>query len=622
MKLITNYLEQLAESYPYKQAFVFTDNGEDERAGVTFAQLHQAVQSLSGGLSAQHGGHTAALLLYENALEFITAFLACQHAGITAVPMFFPKSRRHFERLELVIRDSGCRLVLCEEAFAPVIAKGCAQMEGMQPEYFPTSVAGAIQQYTAPVAAAGNNPVSFIQYTSGSTGLPKGVVVTHENLLHNQMLIKNTFGCNAGSVIMSWLPFYHDMGLVGNLLHTVYNGCTCVLMSPYVFIQNPITWLKAITRWKVTHTGGPNFAYDLCADRVAGMSPEGINLSSWQVAYNGSEPVSRKTMNRFIQQVQHYGFNPAAMFPCYGLAEATLLVSGGNFNTNDNEPLTCCGTVAEGLHVLIADAATGAVCADGESGEICVAGESVTPGYWNKNNEALFLEWNGQRYLKTGDTGYLRNNQLYISGRIKEMIIIMGENHFPYDIERTVFEQVPQVEPNGVIAFSDTRGAEKLVLVAELKREFVLQNDFTGIIETIERAVVAGHLVAPYDIALVKPRQLPRTSSGKLQRVKCRDMYITAQLETLATKQQNTVSAKTGSAATEALAKQIMADPQTVLLHQYLQGLISAKTGLQVTSTENPELTEMGIDSIKAMELINAINKDLEINLDANAVFQ
>lgn len=622
MKLITNYLEQQAELYPHKQAFVFTENGEHERTGVTFAQLYQAVQSLSAGLSAKMGEHKTALLLFENPLEFITAFLACMHAGITAVPMFFPKSRRHFERLELVIQDSGCRLVMCEETLAPAIAKGCAQMEGVKPVFFPVSVAQAIKAYTMPVAASGNNPVSFIQYTSGSTGTPKGVVVTHENLLHNQALIKNTFGCTEESVIMSWLPFYHDMGLVGNLLHTVYNGCTCVLMSPYVFIQNPVTWLKAISNWKVTHTGGPNFAYDLCADRITGLAVDDINLASWKVAYNGSEPVNRNTITRFTEQFQPYGFNPGAMFPCYGLAEATLLVSGGNYNKEDREPIACCGKVAEGLNVLICNAETGVVCAPGETGEICITGKSVTPGYWNKNNDALFLTINEQRYLKTGDTGYLLNNQLYVNGRIKEMIIIMGENHFPYDIERTVFEQVPQVEPNGVIAFSDTRGTEKLVVVAEVKREFVLPGGYASVLETIERAIVATHQVTPFDVALVKPRQLPRTSSGKLQRVKCRQLYMGEQLDMLANKQQTSVPAGTPSAGTETLARKIVADPQPALLHQYLQMLISAKTGLQVTPTENPELTEMGIDSIKAMEIINAINKDLEINLDANAVFQ
>lgn len=623
MNLITNYLERQAELNPLKSAFIFTDDGENEYAAANFEQLHRAVQYLSATLSAQNiSGSNTALLIYENALEFVVAFLACQHSGITAVPMFFPKSKRHFERLELVIRDSGSRLVLCELERLPVIQKGFEQMGNGELTFIPTSVAEAIVKYKEPVAAKNDNPVSFIQYTSGSTGMPKGVVVTHDNLLDNQQLIKNTFGCNEHSVIMSWLPFYHDMGLVGNLVHAVYNGCTCVLMSPYTFMQHPAKWFSAIATWKVTHSGGPNFAYDLCTERIpAGMN---VDLSSWKIAYNGSEPVSKKTIRKFIDKFKPLGFNSEAMFPCYGLAEATLLVSGGNYQEND-DAVTCCGNIPEGLDVIVMDTITRTACSEEQPGEICISGNSVTPGYWHRNNDDLFITVDEKKYLRTGDTGYLHNNQLYVTGRIKEMIIILGENHFPYDIERTVFAEVPQVEPNGVIAFSDNRDGEKLIVVAELKREYINVPDQQPVLQKIELAVIGEHQVTPYDVVLVKSRQLPRTSSGKLQRVKCRDLYVNNKLEAVAAKQTNTQPAQPQTVVSRRLAEEIKTGQNPSLIHLYLEMLITAKTGIrmeQVDKKQNIELTEIGIDSIKAMEIINSINKDLDINLDATAVFQ
>lgn len=623
MNLITNYLERQAELNPLKKAFIFTDDGENEAAAAGFQQLHQAVQYLSASFSAQKTrAGSNALLIYENALEFVVAFLACQHAGITAVPMFFPKSKRHFERLELVIRDSGSNMVLCEQERLPVIQKGFEQMGNGELVFIPTSVQEAIAGFKETVTANNHNPVSFIQYTSGSTGTPKGVVVTHENLLDNQRLIKNTFGCDEHSVIMSWLPFYHDMGLVGNLVHAIYNGCTCVLMNPYTFMQHPYKWFAAITTWKVTHSGGPNFAYDHCTERIPADMP--ADLSSWKVAYNGSEPVSRKTIRKFIDKFSALGFNPGAMFPCYGLAEATLLVSGGNYKESD-EPVICCGSIPEGLYVSVIDTITRTACSEAQRGEICVSGKSVTPGYWHRNNDELFITIGDKQYLRTGDTGYLENGGLYITGRIKEMIIINGENHFPYDIERTVFAEVPEVEPNGVIAFSDNRDGEKLVIVAELKREFVNLPGHQPVLQNIGLAVIGEHQVTPYDIVLVKSRQLPRTSSGKLQRVKCRDLYTGKQLEAVAAKLNNTQNTPPQTVVSQKLAEEIKTGQNPSLIHLYLEMLISAKTGIkmeQADKKQNIELTELGIDSIKAMEIINAINKDLDINLDATAVFQ
>ncbi len=625
MEDITDYLKLNAEKCPNKKVFVYLEDGETETASLTFAELYRAVKVLSSTIGSGRSGEHA-LLLYENVMEFITAFTACQYSGLTAVPMFFPKGKRHFERLELVLRDSGSQLVLCEKDQYGKITEGFSRI-GMESVTILATAIADLQQPVQDVSVPKEmgNHLSFIQYTSGSTGTPKGVLVSHRNLLHNQQLIGETFGCNDSSVILSWLPFYHDMGLVGNLLHAIYTGCTCILMSPYAFMQSPVRWFRAIARYKVTHSGGPNFAYDLCTEKIKEEEAAGLDLSSWQIAYNGSEPVSKATINRFINKFADSGFKASAMFPCYGLAEATLLVSGGHFYENANTTSVSGGQVVNGMEAAILNPETGKHAADGEEGEICLYGESVTEGYWGKDNKELFATHNSKHYLKTGDLGLLRDGELFITGRIKEMIIINGQNHFPYDIERTVFKTFNQIEPNGVVVFSAPDPADGIVVVAELKREFVLDKDLEGIIRNVFLELVSSHVLTPFDVVLVKPRYLPRTSSGKLQRLKCREQYSSGQLEMLSSRRLSTQPDKTPNPADQVLFEKIRGGSHPELIHQYLTELISSKVGFRLPDTGKQtdiELTEIGIDSIKAMEIINSINKDLEINLVASAVFQ
>ncbi len=622
METITDYLQLHAEKCPGKKVYVYLENGETESASLTFAELHRTVSLLSSTIGKYTGSR--AVLLYENPIAFIAAFMACQYAGVTAVPMFFPKGKRHFERLELVLKDSGSRVVLCEQEQYEKIAEGFGQAGFASMPIVPAGFITGTEE-VSPEQAYKVNALSFIQYTSGSTGDPKGVMVSHENLLHNQSLIGGTFQCDKDSVILSWLPFYHDMGLVGNLLHAVFTGCTAVLMSPYAFMQSPVRWFKAIDTYKVTHSGGPNFAYDLCVDKIKKEELETIDLSSWKVAYNGSEPVSNTTIQRFTDTFSVCGFSASAMFPCYGLAEATLLVSGSP-HSDSAAPIACSGAIAAGMEVLLFDQATQKPCPEEQEGEICLHGKSITAGYWGKDNQGLFIRHDDKDYLKTGDLGILRSGMLYITGRIREMIIINGQNHFPYDIERTVFKTFSQIEPNGVIVFAAPQPVDGIVIAAELKREFVNDESMNNVLRNVFLEVVSSHTLSPFDVVFVKPRYLPRTSSGKLQRLKCREDYMTGQMDicfSLRTAIQSGESSK--GIIDPAFFEKIKTGLHPELVHQYLAGLIADKVGFRLPDmAKQPdiELTEIGVDSIKAMEIINAVNKDLSINLVAAAVFQ
>lgn len=640
---IIGRLAGYAASRPAKPAFIFLEDGEGAERSITFGELSARVESLGSALAERQPQGQKALLVYQDIMEFTVSFLACQHAGLVAVPVFLSKGSKQVARFINLMEDAGVSLILSTsdlEAQVRQVLSGYLQTSGIE------LVATEAVTSEEAKAARGNSQgeIAFIQYTSGSTGRPKGVVVTRDNLMHNEGLIQHTFGCNSDSVIFSWLPFHHDMGLIGNILHTIYVGCTCVLMSPYHFMQRPRRWLEGITKYKATHSGGPNFAYDFCLGKIPPAELEGLDLSSWKVAYNGSEPVRAETIERFSRYFNKAGFNPNAFYPCYGLAEATLLVSGAKedrtpsvvYIEKDTEsrngllitdkenagakPVVSSGKPAPETHIQIISLHDGHACGEREEGEICIAGPSVTEGYWNKDNSSYFLEVDGRRYLRTGDLGFLHKGELFIHGRIKEMLIIRGENYYPYDIEHAAAENTRAVENNGVAIFTLDPG-EEVVVVAEVKRSALKELDAAAAIASIDKAVNGSFGINPHDIILTTPLGIPRTTSGKLQRVKCKETYRQGGFEVIASKKglhRGGEEKDNGHLLEEVIGKGSYEAIRNYLLH-----LIQAKTGVQGgLSADTMELTEMGIDSVRAMELINTINRDLNINMDATKVFQ
>jgi acyl-CoA synthetase (AMP-forming)/AMP-acid ligase II len=409
-----------------------------------------------------------------------------------------------------------------------------------------------------------SDTLAFLQYTSGSTGTPKGVMVSHGNLLHNSEYIKQAFELTPDSVSVTWLPSFHDMGLIDGIIQPLYTGFPVFLMPPASFVQQPIRWLQAISRYRATHCGGPNFGYELCVSKITPEQRENLDLSSWCSAYNGAEPVRKDTLKRFSAAFKPCGFRASSFYPCYGMAETTLMVSGGGVK---DEPVYCtvqadtleqnrvveasedtqnvrhlvgCGRSWLETKIVIADPELLTRCAPGKVGEIWVSGASVAQGYWNrpeqtKQNFNAYLADTGEGpFLRTGDLGFLQGSELFITGRIKDVIIIRGRNHYPQDIELTVEKSHSALRPGCGAAFAvEIEGRERLVVVQELERSYLRKLDVNEVVGNIRQAVVAQHGLQVYATVLVKTGSIPKTSSGKIQRHACCSGFLTGSLNVM-----------------------------------------------------------------------------------------
>ncbi|HVR99989.1 MAG TPA: fatty acyl-AMP ligase, partial [Thermoanaerobaculia bacterium] len=439
-------LRERARERPGHRLYTFLADGEEEAGVLSCGELDVRARAL-GALLRQVAAGEPVLLLFPPGAEFVTAFFGCLYGGAVAVPAYPPRARRVDSRLWSIFRDARPRVVLTTAA---VLAR-LAEVRERSPELAaarwiaiddPAEVpSGLADEWRDPGLEPG--AVAFLQYTSGSTSSPKGVRVTHGNLLHNQALIQRAFRQTEESVVVGWLPLYHDMGLIGNVLQPLYSGARCVLMSPWAFLQSPARWLRAISRYRATTSGGPDFAYDLCVRKVRPEQRAGLDLSSWTVAFNGAEPVRAETLERFAAAFAPCGFRREALYPCYGLAEATLFVTGGApgeppaTGPFEGRTLVASGRPDDAsLEVAIVEPESLARRGEDEVGEIWLRGASVTGGYWSRPElteasfQAATAEGDGP-YLRTGDLGFLRGGDLYVAGRLKDLIIIRGRNHYP-----------------------------------------------------------------------------------------------------------------------------------------------------------------------------------------------
>ncbi len=636
-----------ARKLPDAIAFVILGDGEEPDNKISYETLCTAVKGLACQLSHMQLNDERVLLVYQDTLKFIISFLACQYAGIIPVPVSYVKGNKQFKRLNSIIDDAAASAILCKNYSVAHLQQGLGSSLALNNVKIISIDMGQQLDDAGITQKPTLHETAFIQYTSGSTGKPKGVIISHKNLNHNQLLIEKTFGCSKESVIFSWLPFHHDMGLIGNILHTIYVGCTCVLMSPFHFMQAPQRWLQNISKYRVTHSGGPNFAYDLCVNKIPSTELSTLDLSSWIVAYNGSEPIRSETIHRFSSYFKSAGFERNAFYPCYGLAEATLLVSG---EKSDSHPLeifikeklisngkitladksdpqaqsiVSSGGIAAGIKLKIISSISRKECDEMQEGEICIAGESVAAGYWNKDNSGFFYDLDGELFLKTGDLGFIYKGALFVQGRLKEMLIIRGQNYYPYDIEEVASESHTAVEPNGVAVFGINNWEGHFAVVAEIKRTSLKNLDAENVIRSIDQKITGCFGVSPYDIVLTTPLSIPRTTSGKLQRIKCKDNYQCDELYSISSKLE--LSKKwTRKEKDHLLLEEVIKNEDHDSIKKYLINIIECKSGdLHLHLLEEKiELTDIGIDSLMAMELINTINKDLNIPLDASKVFQ
>ncbi|MFF2084422.1 AMP-binding protein [Nocardia sp. NPDC058176] len=554
MQLLTDILRRRAADEPDRIAYRFLDDTGAENITLTYRELHDRALAVAGTLHDRCAPGDRALLVFGQSAEFVIAYFGCLYARIIAVPVNPPRRDRVQEATRAVVGDCTPTAVLTVgpllPLLRPVLEPLCTAEHWLAVDELHTAETGFTSKSPDP------DSVAFLQYTSGSTSAPKGVMVTHRNLVANEEMIRRSFGHDRESTVVGWAPFFHDQGLIGNVLQPVYVGATSVLMSPLAFIRRPLLWLEAISRYRVHTSGGPNFAFDACVARATAGGLPDLDLSSWQVAFNGAEPIRADTLARFTKTFAPLGFRAEAVYPCYGLAEATLLVSasvkgrGPRLLDADvdalaerryvaaavdrGRTLVGVGELLPGEDLRIVDPDSRELSAPDRIGEIWVAGDHVAQGYWERP-EATAATFHARRaddpervYLRTGDLGLLVDGELYVVGRIKDMIIIRGRNYYPHDIEHTVQRAHPALRPGSGAAFSvPGRDGEKLVVVQEVRRDHT-GTDSADITGAIRAAVLREHELAIGDVVLTAPDEVHRTSSGKIMRAAARNRYLDA----------------------------------------------------------------------------------------------
>ncbi|AUG09131.1 non-ribosomal peptide synthetase [Pseudomonas sp. S09G 359] len=539
-RTLVQSLQRRAEQTPDQVALRFLAESAEHSVVLSYRDLDQRARSIAAALQANAALGDRAVLLFPSGPDYVAAFFGCLYAGVIAVPAYPPEStkRHHQERLLSIISDAEPRLLLTIAS----LADGLAQIENAPPVLSVDTLENT-GQWVAPDLQA--DDIAFLQYTSGSTALPKGVQVSHGNLVANEVLIRRGFGIdlNPDDVIVSWLPLYHDMGLIGGLLQPIFSGVPCVLMSPAYFLGRPLRWLEAISEYGGTISGGPDFAYRLCSERVSESALERLDLSKWRVAYSGSEPIRLDTLERFAEKFAVCGFSSNNFFASYGLAEATLFVAGGRrgqgipalrvdeqalaanrVEAGQGSAIMSCGTSQPEHAVLIADPHTLGELSDNQVGELWATGPSIAHGYW-RNPEAsarTFVEHAGRTWLRTGDLGFIREGEVYITGRLKDLLIVRGHNLYPQDIEQTIEREVEVVRKGRVAAFAvNDQGLEGIGIAAEISRSVQKILPPEALIKAIRQAVAEAYQQAPSVVVLLNPGALPKTSSGKVQRAAC-----------------------------------------------------------------------------------------------------
>jgi acyl-CoA synthetase (AMP-forming)/AMP-acid ligase II len=564
-------LAERAKTQPDGRAYVFLSDRGAEEAALTFGQLHRAAQALAARLATRSRPGDRAILVFPPGLEFMVAFFGCLIAGVIAVPMMVPRRNS--------ARDSSAAIMANCEPVIALTSPAFAVRQDLQERFSRDRLQWLSVDLAGPAAdlpksdlqkadLPGPDPqhIAFLQYTSGSTSEPKGVAVSHANLLANLEMIRLALGNTRHSTYVNWVPLYHDMGLIFNALEAFYVGAQCVLMAPNAFTQRPLRWLRTISHYRAEVAASPNFGYDLCVSRYRADQMEGVDLSAWKIAANGAEPVHAETIKRFVDTFAGHGFNPNTVFPAYGMAEATLLISGGRRGAGhitravsrsalqehrateaadeaDVQMLVGCGRALIGEQIAIVDPDSRARLPTDQVGEVWVNGPNVARAYW-RNEEATNTGLNAQMagaddaaiWLRTGDLGFLdETGELFITGRIKDLIIIRGINHYPQDIEHTVQTQHLALRQNCGAAFSvlDEHDDEMLVVVQEVERTERNRIDAAEMKGLIREAVSDQHELFARHIVLILPGGLPKTTSGKIQRSLTRKLWLERHFEDL-----------------------------------------------------------------------------------------
>lgn len=647
---LASVLRAHAEERPDALAFSFQIDGRAD-AALTYAQLDRHARTLAARLQELGLAGQRVVLAYPQGLEFLTGLFGCLYAGCVAVPTYLP-NRRTLDRFDTIVANAAPGLVLSTAeaaaqhqamvAQSPATRSDTPRVPWLATDELPKAQAGTLALHWEECIVAPDS-LAMLQYTSGSTSQPKGVMLSHANLMHNTRAIYEAFGMGrAGGGICDtgvfWLPTYHDMGLVGGVLVPLLAGVSSLLMPPAAFLQNPMVWLAAISKHRATISGAPNFAYDLCVRKITDAQRAALDLSCWNVAFVGAEPIHPETLERFAKAFAPCGFRPGAIYPCYGMAEATLMISGavpgggpvirdfdGSALTEGRvEPaarqasttrrLVSCGAPVGDLSIVIVDAEALTKAAPGRVGEIWVVGASVARGYWNKPEEtqrAFNARLNGgaeDSFLRTGDLGLVSDGELFVVGRLDDLLIVRGRNHHPQDLEATARTSHTMLEAGYGTAFAVADNeSQRLILVQEAARN--LDTDFAPALRACREAVLAEHGLALDTIVLVRAGTIPKTSSGKVQRRLCRAAFLAGELKHLArfNRESADVDLAPGRFASNA-------SPSSILAAVCQHALALGGAGLSEVTPETP-LTELGLDSLQRVELAATLEKTFSCRL-------
>jgi len=665
---IVDLLRQRAAYRPHDRAFTFLVDGENEELNITYAELDRKARAVGAWLASEGMAGKRVLLLYPSGLDFIAAFMGCLYGGAIAVPAYPPRKNRSVERIEAIAADADASVALTTRDVVDrfdALRATAPSLEHLIWKVDSELDVSWADRWERP--DIDGSTLAFLQYTSGSTGTPKGVMLSHENLLHNSLRIMQAFEITRSQSGVFWLPSFHDMGLIGGILVPLYGGKFNVLMSPVAFLQKPLRWLQAISKYRATISGGPNFAYELCVRKTTPEQRATLDLSSWTLAFNGAEPVRAETIDAFCEAFAPCGFRREAFFPCYGLAESTLMVTGGmkfeppvvrSFDASSietgaavvrpaNAPavrrLVGSGRELDGQDVLIVDPQSCEALPPGRVGEIWVSGPSVAQGYWNRADSSAetfgamlaqpnqppsgkaVATWrpNPGPYLRTGDLGFFDNGELFVAGRLKDLIIIRGRNHYPQDIEHAVEEASPLVRAGSIAAFAvDVDGRERVVVVAEVERGRRDPAEFTAAFEAIRKRLATEHELAVEALVLVRPNSVPKTSSGKIQRHACKRQFLDGTLDvveqhigwlqpaaapTTGSEQPRLARQRpVGEASRSQRADRELPSEIVEAVFEHVRRIAKERAGHLTLDTN---IVELGLDSLERMEIVASLEE-------------
>jgi|GEM_PF-1210435 len=649
--LITSVIGHWAKDRPDHRALIFLEKGEEETSVLSYTELHTRAQIVALQLRELGLVGERALLLFHPGIDYVLTFLGCLYAGVVAVPVYPPRNNWHSERAAAIARDADARAVLTSTRLVNDIEArfkqvGSSDLKIVATDDFPSEGGRWINPETV------SSQVAYLQYTSGSTGNPKGVMVRHADLIRNCALYSAAAGLRQGDVLVSWLPIFHDMGLVQGIVMPLYLGGTSIFMPPAAFIQQPVRWLKAISRYQAVFSGAPNFAFDLCVAKVTTEEAQSLDLSSWQVAINGAEPISHRTFLEFVGKFAAYGFRPEAFTGAYGMAETTLYVTcgaPGMMNTilhvekaalekdrihvrpegaTDSTALVSSGVVRADPDVRIVTPGTGSECLAGQVGEIWVSGSSVCAGYWNRPQdtaESFGMKVDTQpnrNYLRTGDLGFIHEGELYVTGRLKDLIIVRGANHYPQDLEKTAEMVDPALRRGGAgAAFSLERengGEARVILIQEVERTARSKLDASAVGRKIAQAITEAHGIDLDLVVLVKPGNVPKTSSGKTQRRACRELFCGGKLDEIGRWERPVATSTRVEVSLPAASLSRQRD-----LENWLSRLVASLMGMkpEEVAIDRP-FSAHGLSSVKAVELVAEIGQTLGRTIPPTIAFE